>query len=435
MTLLMAAVSAMALSYNVLQELPHDATSFTQGLVFHNGILYESSGQYGYSKVSTIDPSTGDIIAKSDLLATNYFGEGLVYNTLDDTLIQLTWKNRVAFVYDPTSLDMLYWFEFSTTRNEGWGITLEEDSQMLIVSDGSSYLHFWNATNYEEIKRVQVLRKNGVPVDNLNELEYVPELHRVFSNIWYSDEILSIDPDTGIVEESLDLSDLWPISERPPEANVLNGIALTNIPGEMFLTGKYWSKMFRIQVCFPSLSPTEVASSLPSLANKVSLSPSFVPTNILSNKPTLETNNPSLSPAGIPSSLPSLTKKVSLSPSSVPPNILSNKPTLEKNNLTPSQSPSANDANDSAPSFSPTNAVTSDPSSRQRNYSLRPSFLPSKPHFFSESPNHLSTYPMPVCSTHQQTSRPSFKSSSSDGFRSLHRKISTLISTVIYCLI
>ena len=117
------------------------------------------------------------------------------------------------------------------------------------MSDGSQYLHFWDPETLEEIRRVEVKRTNGHIVQRLNELEFVNG--RVFSNIWFSDEIVSIDPVTGLVKESYDFSDIWPKSERNPGADVLNGISITDIPNELFVTGKKWSKLFRVRINLP----------------------------------------------------------------------------------------------------------------------------------------------------------------------------------------
>mmetsp|Transcript_12729 Transcript_12729/g.19198 ORF Transcript_12729/g.19198 Transcript_12729/m.19198 type:complete len:460 (-) Transcript_12729:358-1737(-) len=236
------------LVYEVLEVLPHDHTSFTQGLTYYNGMLYESTGLWGQSKVRRLDPVTGNVLASVDVDSV-YFGEGMTYNTVNNTLIQITWRQKTGFVYDPETLKVIKEFTYSTRKGEGWGITQDPNTKLLIVSDGSRFLHFWDPLTLEEKKRVEVKRKDGSAVPKLNELEFVHG--RVFANIWYADEIVSIDPETGIVEESYDFSELWPKSERNTGSDVFNGISVTDVENELWVTGKKWANLYRIKIRLP----------------------------------------------------------------------------------------------------------------------------------------------------------------------------------------
>lgn len=160
-------------------------------------MLYESTGLNNKSTIRTLDPLTGAVI-DSYPVSGRYFGEGLVF--VDDKLIQLTWKSKTGFVYDASDLTIPpQLFNFTSTRNQGWGITYDAERRELIESDGTSYLHFWDPTNFQQIRRIQVIRQNGSPAKQMNELEYWRG--RVLANVWYEDTILVINPETGIVEK------------------------------------------------------------------------------------------------------------------------------------------------------------------------------------------------------------------------------------------
>ena len=179
-------------------QMQHDKTHFTQGLTYskHSDMLFESNGLYGKSSVCKIDPYTGEEILCVKM-ENRYFAEGMqVYgNPGDEKLIQITWKSQDGFIYDAESLALIKTFRFSTTRNEGWGICYDENKNEFIVSDGSSYLHFWDADSLEEKRKVQVTRQNGKAAEEINELEFVNGV--VLANIWFKDVILVIDPTSG----------------------------------------------------------------------------------------------------------------------------------------------------------------------------------------------------------------------------------------------
>jgi glutamine cyclotransferase len=217
-----------------------------QGLTFSNGILFESTGLYGQSKVRKLDYTTGEVIASVDL-GRQYFGEGMTV-TDNNTLIQITWKEQQGFVYDATTLEQIGGFTYSTTSNEGWGITYIPHVKQLVVSDGSNMLHFWDATvnTFPELKRIPVQRKDGTSVNSINELEYYHGY--ILANIWYSDTILKIHPETGLIEHEYDFSTLWPPEERVGNGDVLNGISISDKDDELFVTGKLWPKIYRVRL-------------------------------------------------------------------------------------------------------------------------------------------------------------------------------------------
>jgi len=163
-------------------------------------------------------------------------------------LVQITWKEQQGFVYDSSTLQRTGDFVYTTNTNEGWGITYIPEWNQLVVSDGSEVLHFWNAAdisnNFQEIKRVQVKRKDGSTIKNINELEYYHGW--ILANIWYSDIILQIHPETGVVAHEYDFSALRPLSERV--GDVLNGISVSDKDGELFVTGKLWPKIYRVSL-------------------------------------------------------------------------------------------------------------------------------------------------------------------------------------------
>mmetsp|Transcript_26818 Transcript_26818/g.39723 ORF Transcript_26818/g.39723 Transcript_26818/m.39723 type:complete len:339 (+) Transcript_26818:79-1095(+) len=227
----------------------HDKTHFTQGLTYskHSDMLFESNGLYGKSSVCKIDPYTGEEILCVKM-ENRYFAEGMqVYgNPGDEKLIQITWKSQDGFIYDAESLALIKTFRFSTTRNEGWGICYDDNKNEFIVSDGSSYLHFWDADSLEEKRKVQVTRQNGKAAEEINELEFVNGV--VLANIWFKDVILVIDPTSGECLSEYDMSNIWPKLDRKKEgADVLNGISISKDEDVFYITGKKWNRMFRLK--------------------------------------------------------------------------------------------------------------------------------------------------------------------------------------------
>ena len=219
----------------VVREYPHDITSYTQGLFFHGDTLYESTGQWGESTFRTVDLATGDALTRMDF-SRQYFVEGSII--FGDTLYILTWTNNLVFLYDAKTL------EYKATvayPRQGWGITT--DGKQLIASDGSSYLYFMDADL--NVLRRQRVTKDGKPVFDLNELEYIDG--KVWANVYTTDTIVIINPADGVVEATVDCRGLLPYKERTRNTDVLNGIAVDK-DGRIFLTGKYWPKMYEIEL-------------------------------------------------------------------------------------------------------------------------------------------------------------------------------------------
>ena len=233
-----APTSRHADGYQVVQIYPHDSQAFTQGLIYVDGHLYESTGLNGSSSIRMVDLSTGQVLQQFDL-PREYFGEGLT--DWGSNLIQLTWKAHTGFVYDRFSFSLLRTFRY---EGEGWGLT--HDKTQLIMSDGTSYLRFLDPNSFKETRRIRVSDETGHPVEKLNELEY---LHgEVYANIWQTDEIVRISPRTGKVLGRIDLSGVIDKRELESPDAVMNGIAYDSIGGRLFVTGKLWPKLFAIRV-------------------------------------------------------------------------------------------------------------------------------------------------------------------------------------------
>jgi glutaminyl-peptide cyclotransferase len=224
--------------YQVIHVYPHDPHAFTQGLIFADGHLYESTGENGKSSIRMVDLYTGQVLQKHDL-PSEYFGEGLT--DWGSTLIQLTWKAHQGFVYDRFSFSQLRTFSYD---GEGWGLT--HDKTQLILSDGTSQLRFLDPNSFKVTRRLRVTDESGHPVDNLNELEFVHE--EIYANIWHSDQIARISPSSGKVVGWIDLSGIIDKRELPNPEAVLNGIAYDPSTDRLFVTGKLWPKLFEIRV-------------------------------------------------------------------------------------------------------------------------------------------------------------------------------------------
>jgi len=235
--LVFSACGAQVKEYRVkvVKEYPHDIGAYTQGLFFHDGVLYESTGQYGGSTLRTVNLETG-LPIELKKLNQKYFGEGSVI--LDGNLYVLTWENKVAFRYDAATLT--YQETFSYPR-EGWGLTT--DGKELIASDGTSNLYFLDEKM--SVRRKVQVKWNGRPLRNLNELEWIDG--KVWANVYLTDMIAIIDPESGKVEATIDCAGLLPVKLRRPETDVLNGIA-RDAAGRIYLTGKYWPKLYQVEL-------------------------------------------------------------------------------------------------------------------------------------------------------------------------------------------
>ena len=223
--------------YRIVHVYPHDANAFTQGLVFVNGMLYESTGQFGHSSLRMVDLASGRVLQQHDLDA-KYFGEGLT--DWQSQLIQLTWQSHLGFVYDTFSFRTLRTFTYPW---EGWGLT--HDSHHLILSDGTSVLHLLDPSTFQPAGKIQVTA-DGRPVLNLNELEYIHG--EIYANIWETNRIARISPTTGKVIEWIDLSGLRPASTQQNDNAVLNGIAYDNQHDRLYVTGKLWPNLYEIKL-------------------------------------------------------------------------------------------------------------------------------------------------------------------------------------------
>ncbi len=223
--------------YNVVRSYPHDRQAFTQGLVYENGVLYEGTGLRGRSAIFQRDLKTGETL-KMLRLPEKYFGEGITL--FGDKLIQLTWQSKTGFVYSKDAFTPRGQFHYAT---EGWGIT--NDGKRLLYSDGTATLHWLDPNTFAETGRIEVRDRNR-PVRHLNELEFIDGL--IYANIWPTDRIAIIDPQTGRVSGWLDLTGLYtpPASEQSDA--VLNGIAWLPESKHLLVTGKLWPKLYEIEL-------------------------------------------------------------------------------------------------------------------------------------------------------------------------------------------
>ena len=218
----------------VLETRPHDATAFTQGLVLAGGALWESTGRYGESEIRRVDPATGEVPAAAPL-DDDQFGEGLAM--VDGRLVQLTWREEVALVWDPATLEEVGRFSY---RGEGWGLC--DDGDRLVMSDGSAELTFRDRETFAAASAVEVTF-DGAPVERLNELECVDGL--VFANVWKTAEIVVIEPTTGEVTAVIDAGPLLP--EGLDSDAVLNGIAHDAERASFLVTGKLWPVLYEVR--------------------------------------------------------------------------------------------------------------------------------------------------------------------------------------------
>ncbi|HSB12644.1 MAG TPA: glutaminyl-peptide cyclotransferase [Blastocatellia bacterium] len=223
--------------FEVVNSYPHDPTSFTQGLLWHDGGFYESTGLNGQSKLRRLEFPAGRVL-KEVALPADLFGEGLAM--IDSRLIQLTWTSHRGFVYDRDSFRLLQEFRYDT---EGWGLTY--DGTSLILSDGSSDLFYLDPQTFKQVGKLAVTM-NGQPVRELNELEFIEG--EIWSNVWQRDLILRIDPSTGKVTSFLNLKGILAPSDRTGSEDVLNGIAYDPERKRIFVTGKLWPRIFEIRV-------------------------------------------------------------------------------------------------------------------------------------------------------------------------------------------
>ncbi|MFN0123967.1 MAG: glutaminyl-peptide cyclotransferase [Blastocatellia bacterium] len=227
-------------TYEVVREYPHDATSYTQGLIFHEGVFYESAGQYGRSSLRRVEVETGKVLKRTPV-PEQFFAEGMTM--LGGKLFQLTWQENKCFVYDLATFNKL---AEMTYAGEGWGLT--HDGKSLILSDGSHRIRFINPANFQVERTISVYEDNDTtrPLREINELEYVRG--EIYANIWQQDVIARIDPQNGRLLGWIDMRGILP-GKRDDEADaVLNGIAYDEKGQRLFVTGKLWPKLYEIRL-------------------------------------------------------------------------------------------------------------------------------------------------------------------------------------------
>ena len=219
------------------EEIRHDLSAYTQGLFFHSGKLYESTGQYGESSFREVDPATGKVLRK-EVLAADLFGEGSC--VFDGRAYILTWYEGKCLVYDIASFTKLAELAY---QGQGWGLTT--DGRSLIMSDGSSKLSFRDPVTFLE-QRTLTVRDGGDEVQYINELEYIDG--KIWANVYGLDEIFIIDPVSGQVTGKVDCRGLLDARYRTAAVDVLNGIAWNPADGSLYLTGKYWPRMYKVTI-------------------------------------------------------------------------------------------------------------------------------------------------------------------------------------------
>lgn len=223
--------------WTLVKTYPHDPGAFTEGLFYLDGALYESTGLEGRSDIRKVALKTGKVLERR-VLERRFFGEGIV--NWKDRIISLTWRHRQGFVWSLAGFRPLSGFRY---EGEGWALT--QDGRHIIMSDGTAQLRFLDPDTLKETRRVTVTW-NGRPVDRLNELEYVRG--EVWANIWYDTKIARIDPATGAVIDWIDIAALKKAAGASDSEAVANGIAYDAVSDRVFVTGKYWPKLFEIRV-------------------------------------------------------------------------------------------------------------------------------------------------------------------------------------------
>jgi glutamine cyclotransferase len=222
---------------SVLHTFPHDPHAFTQGLEYRGGYLYEGTGLNGQSTLRKEDLGTGRVLQQISI-ADRFFGEGIT--VFPDRILELTWKAHTGFIYGRQHFQLLDTFSYD---GEGWG--LANDGEHIYMSDGSSQIRIWDPKSLREERRITV-HLGGKQFESLNELEWVRG--EIFANVWQTDEILRISPRDGTVLGIVELPGLLSVAERESGADVLNGIAYDAQGDRLFVTGKFWPKLFQIEL-------------------------------------------------------------------------------------------------------------------------------------------------------------------------------------------
>lgn len=223
--------------YRIVNVYPHDDGAFTQGLTFHEGALFEGTGQYGRSTLREVELETGRVL-RNRPLGASLFGEGIC--VVGDVIVQLTWKAGMAFVYERDTFKRIGEFKY---EGEGWGLT--HDGTHYIMSNGTAALRVLDSETFDVVRTIHV-RLDGAVQSNLNELEYINGA--ICANVWQEEHILRIDPETGAVIAVIDLEGLLETQGDSASAGVLNGIAYDNAADRLFVTGKSWPWLFEIEL-------------------------------------------------------------------------------------------------------------------------------------------------------------------------------------------
>jgi len=232
-------VAPKVYTFSIINEYPHDITSFTQGLEFYNGELYESTGQKGLSKLRKIDYKTGEVLKNLDL-SNEFFGEGLTI--LNDNIYQLTWESGIGFIYDVNTFERTGSFKYGTSK-EGWGLC--NDSQKIYKSDGSENIWTLDLETLNEKDKIQAYTNKG-KIIGLNEMEWVNG--KIYANRWQKNGVAIINPNNGAIEAVIDFTSLKNKVKQHQRLDVLNGIAFNPETKTIFVTGKNWNKLFEVQI-------------------------------------------------------------------------------------------------------------------------------------------------------------------------------------------
>lgn len=223
-------------TYEIINKYPHDPEAFTQGLQIHRDILYEGTGLYGKSSIRIVDLESGEILHSVNL-PRQYFGEGIT--VLNQKIYQLTWRERIGFIYN-LNLEQVSNF---TISGEGWGLTT--DGSSLILSNGTSVISFIDIGTMEIIRTIRVTNQ-GAPVVRINELEFI--CGYIYANIWQTDKIVVIDPESGEVKSWIDLTGIQNHLDYTNGIDVLNGISYNEEKNRLFVTGKFWPNILEIKL-------------------------------------------------------------------------------------------------------------------------------------------------------------------------------------------
>jgi glutaminyl-peptide cyclotransferase len=251
MTILRLLLFASAMSaatpeygYKVVHVYPHDRASFTEGLEYHGGFLYESTGEEGHSVLRKMKVETGEVVQEIKI-APHLFGEG--FTILNQQIVQLTYKTQLGFVYDLATMREKRTFIY---EGEGWSLT--NDGKQIYMDDGSAQIRVWDAATLREKTRITVHDDNG-PIERVNEMEWVEG--EIYANVWQTDQMLRISPVNGRVLGRANLAGLLTDAERKGRVDVLNGIAYDAAGKRLFVTGKWWPKLFEIQIVPKTIAP------------------------------------------------------------------------------------------------------------------------------------------------------------------------------------